>query len=192
MTGRQGDRQRTLDKLVGFGRACAHPSFWAHGQAKRGAARPPPIAASLLLIRSPKIDIKKLSNLGRPRDRLFSIQWTTETMKYEVLCPRPAHRSFVYPSGNRGKRVLFLCWQNTYRPFWGVFRGGQAFFYPFGVKIMYRCDHAYALNLRVLSFFLFPIVILFFYIFILINFSYSSLLIFLVLFSLFLFFSSYI
>ena len=32
--------------LVGFGRACAplrcaHPSFWAHYHAKRGAARPP-------------------------------------------------------------------------------------------------------------------------------------------------------
>jgi hypothetical protein len=39
--------------LVGFGRACApvrcaHPSFWAHCQAQEGAARPPPIAASLL------------------------------------------------------------------------------------------------------------------------------------------------
>jgi hypothetical protein len=38
--------------LVGFGRACApvrcaHPSFWAHKNAKR-ALRAPPIAASLL------------------------------------------------------------------------------------------------------------------------------------------------
>jgi hypothetical protein len=35
------------NQLVGFGRACApvrcaHPSFWAHYHAKRGAARPPP------------------------------------------------------------------------------------------------------------------------------------------------------
>jgi len=43
-------------KLVGFGRACAHPSFWAHFHAKQGAVRPPPpIAASLLLIHSSKI-----------------------------------------------------------------------------------------------------------------------------------------
>jgi hypothetical protein len=47
--------------LVGFGRACApvrcaHPSFWVHCHAKRGAARSsPPIAASLLLIRPPVI-----------------------------------------------------------------------------------------------------------------------------------------
>jgi hypothetical protein len=75
-----------------------------------GALRaPPPIAASLLLFRSPKIDKKKLSNSGRPRDRLFSIQWTTEAMKYEVLCPRPAHRSFVDPSGNmRKKGFIFM------------------------------------------------------------------------------------
>jgi len=38
---------------VGFGRACApvrcaHPSFWAHCHAQRGAARPPSIAASPL------------------------------------------------------------------------------------------------------------------------------------------------
>jgi hypothetical protein len=33
---------------------CAHPSFWVHRHAKRGAVRPPPIAASLLLIRSLK------------------------------------------------------------------------------------------------------------------------------------------
>jgi hypothetical protein len=38
--------------LVGFDRACApvrcaHPSFWLHCHAQRGAARPPPIAATL-------------------------------------------------------------------------------------------------------------------------------------------------
>ncbi len=39
---------------MGFGRACApvrcaHPSFWSHDNAQQGAARSPPIAASLLL-----------------------------------------------------------------------------------------------------------------------------------------------
>ncbi len=48
--------------LVGEGRACApvrcaHPSFWAYYHTKRGAARPPPpIAASLHLIRPPKLN----------------------------------------------------------------------------------------------------------------------------------------
>ncbi len=47
--------------LVCFGRACApvrcaHPSSSAHCHTKQGAARPPPpIAASLLIIRPPKI-----------------------------------------------------------------------------------------------------------------------------------------
>ncbi len=48
-----------ISKLVGFGLACAplrcaHPSFWAHYHVKRGAARPQPIAASLLHIHRPK------------------------------------------------------------------------------------------------------------------------------------------
>ncbi len=77
-----------------------------------------------------------------------------------------------------GKRVLFVCWQNTYRPFWGVFRGGQAFFSHLGSKL---CICA-TIRPKFASFILFvvlsvPIVILFFYIFILINFSYYSLLI---------------
>jgi hypothetical protein len=49
-------------KTSGFCRACAavrcaHPSFWAHCHAKQSAARPPPIAASLLFLRIPKIKI---------------------------------------------------------------------------------------------------------------------------------------
>ncbi len=96
--------QGTYSLLVGFGCACApvrcaHLSFWAHCHAKRGAARPPPIAASLLLIGSPKIDFKKLwnsgrphdglSSLGRPRHGFLSLHWTTEAMKYDVPSPSP-------------------------------------------------------------------------------------------------------
>jgi len=80
---------------VGFGRACAPPSFWVHRHAQQGAMRPPPIAASLLLIRSLKIDKKNYrtraarvmgfpeircfpsgSRLGRPRHGIFSFHWT--------------------------------------------------------------------------------------------------------------------
>ncbi len=85
---------------MGFGRACApvrcaHPSFWVHRHAKRNAMCPPPIAASLLLIRSLKIDKKNYrtraahvmgfpeiicfpsgSSLGRPRHGIFSFHWT--------------------------------------------------------------------------------------------------------------------
>jgi hypothetical protein len=56
-TGWQTEDPRWIyDRLVGFGRACApvrcaHPSFWAHCLAKQGAARPPPIAASLVFLR---------------------------------------------------------------------------------------------------------------------------------------------
>ncbi len=102
------DSKLVIIKLVGFGRACAHPSFWAHCHAKRGAARPPPIAASLLLIGSPKIDLKNYRTraapmMGFPGKKaflkarawaarvmgFFSFHWTTEAMKYDVPYPSP-------------------------------------------------------------------------------------------------------
>ncbi len=71
---------------MGFCRACApvrcaHPSFWAHCHAKQGAARPPPIAASLLFLRIPKIKIIYPYS-GRLRDRPFSFNSTTEAREY--------------------------------------------------------------------------------------------------------------
>ncbi len=90
----------------------------------------PPIAASLLLIRPPKINkiyrtraarvkgfpenkcFSSSSNLGLHRQGLFSFHWTTQTMKYEAPCP--AHRSFAEPSGNvLGSK---LCTGATIRP----------------------------------------------------------------------------
>ncbi len=39
----------------------------------------------------------------------FFYLWNTEAMKYEVLCPRPSHHSFVDPSGNmRKKGFIFM------------------------------------------------------------------------------------
>ncbi len=54
-----GEKENHYRKLVCFGRACAlvrcaHPSFSAHCHIKQGAARPPPIAALLLIIWPPK------------------------------------------------------------------------------------------------------------------------------------------
>ena len=82
--------------LVGFGLACApvrcaHPSFWAHCHAKRGAARPPPIAASLLHIHWPKnLLVPETKASFRPssgrQGRIF-FHWTTEALKYNI--PRP-------------------------------------------------------------------------------------------------------
>ncbi len=95
-------------------------------------------------------------------------------MRYSAPAP-PIAASFILLA-IWGKRVLFLCWQNTYRPFWGVFRGGQAFFLPIWGQ-NYVQVRPYALNLRVFVVLSLPIVILFFCIFILIHFSYSSLLI---------------
>ncbi len=62
--------------LVGFGRACApvrcaHPSFWAHYHAKQGAARPPTIAALLLLIYPPKLSLRP--ELGPPGADIFPL-----------------------------------------------------------------------------------------------------------------------
>ncbi len=87
--------------LVGFGLACApvrcaHPSFWVHCYTKRGAARPPAhrsFAASYSAL-------KNISNMGRPRQGLFSIHWTTEAMKKEVPCPPapPIAASLILPA----------------------------------------------------------------------------------------------
>ncbi len=68
-----------------------------------GALRaPPPVAASLLLIRPPKV--YKIYWTWATTSRAFFVpldhMQTAEVMKYEVPCPRPAHRSFADPSGN--------------------------------------------------------------------------------------------
>ncbi len=98
---------------MGFGLACApvrcaHPSFWVHYHAKRGAARPPAhrsFAASYSTTKS----IYNLSNLGRPCQGLFSFHWNMRSP-----ATRPAHCSFADPSGN-----IFgvkLCTDATIRP----------------------------------------------------------------------------
>ncbi len=90
----------------------------------------PPIAASLLLIRPPKINkihetraarvkgfpenkcFSSSSNLGLPHQGLCSFHWTTQAMKQQAPCP--AHRSFADPSGNvLGSK---LCTGATIRP----------------------------------------------------------------------------
>ncbi len=71
-------------------------------------APPPPIAAASYS--TPK-NIYSLSNLGRPRQGLFSFHWTTEAVKYEVPCPpRPSQ----HPSDNNFE--VNLCTDATIRP----------------------------------------------------------------------------
>jgi hypothetical protein len=95
-------QDKYLYALVGFGLACApvrcaHPSLWLHCHAKRGAARPPlPIAASLLLIRPPKIFIIHRTWAAHVKG-FFSFHWTTEAVKYEVPCP-PIAASLILPT----------------------------------------------------------------------------------------------
>ena len=144
-----------------------------------GALRaPPPIAASLLLIRSPKIDKNYQSRAARVIG-FFLSTGPQRLWNMTYSAPAPPIAASLILLAIWGKRVLFLCWQNTYRPFWGVFQGGQAFFFThLGSKL---CIGA-TIRPKFASFILFvvlsvPIVILFFRIFILINFSYSSLLI---------------
>jgi len=133
---------------VGFGLACApvryaHPSFWAHCLAKRGAARPPAHKASMLLIRHQKY---LQSNLGRPRQGIFSFHWTTEAMKYEVPCPRPTHRSFADPSCN-----IFgvkLCTDATIRPYFLRF---FLFFFSFWI-FSFCCSLLFLLSFSISSY----------------------------------------
>jgi hypothetical protein len=91
-----------IEILVGFGLACApvrcaHPSFWAHCHAKRGAARPPPIAASLLHIHWPKNllfpETKASFRPSSGRQGRISFHWTTEALKYNI--PRPTCRTLL-------------------------------------------------------------------------------------------------
>jgi hypothetical protein len=119
MTGRQEydrtkDRQRILDeyylRLVGFGRACAHPSFWAHA-APNGALRaPPPIAASLLFIHTPKIKIIHRTRAARVKGfflstlppRPESIQSATASIQSSELVPPACKRVLLPPFGSKG------------------------------------------------------------------------------------------
>ncbi len=121
--------------LVGFGRACApvrcaHPSFLTHCHSYRGAVRPsPPIKASLLLIRPPKIN--KIYWNSPPAWRAFqkispSLQawtWASHVKGFFLStgpqrlwnrrspAPCPACRSFADPSGNSGSK---LCTGETF------------------------------------------------------------------------------
>jgi hypothetical protein len=56
---------------------CAHPTFWAHKHAKRGAARPPPIPASLLPPPKTKYSRNKMlpfwPELGPPGAYIFPL-----------------------------------------------------------------------------------------------------------------------
>ncbi len=77
---------------MGFGRACApvrcaHPSFWDHCHTKQGAARPPPIAASLLFRPIPKIKIIYLTRAARVKGLFLS-----------TLLPRPESTQSARPS----------------------------------------------------------------------------------------------
>jgi len=60
----------------------------------RALRAPPPIAASLLLIRPTKIFTIYRTWAAYVKGFFLS----TEAMKYEVPCPRPAHHSFADPS----------------------------------------------------------------------------------------------
>jgi hypothetical protein len=107
-----------LQQLVGFGRACApvscaHPSFWAHWHAKRGAARPPPlpITASLLLIHLPKI-----------KNELFQFKEQNASHQARALAARGVYLStgpprlwnILFPASRPTPRTL----QSYTAPYW--------------------------------------------------------------------------
>jgi hypothetical protein len=84
-------------------RALRAPVFFSslpHQTAR--CAPPPPAHRSFPAYYLTRKNKQNLSNLGRPRQGLFSFHWTTEAMKYYMRspAPRPAHRSFADPFGN--------------------------------------------------------------------------------------------
>jgi hypothetical protein len=107
----------TMEKLVGFGLACApvrcaHPSFWAHCHAKRGAARPPAhrsLAASYSSSKKmyyfQKVKLPSGPSLGR--QGRISFHWTTEALKYNI--PHPSlHLSHPISSKLRCTLLSFV------------------------------------------------------------------------------------
>ena len=86
--------ERKSIKLVDFGRARAlrAPVFFNSLPSQTGRCAPLAAHRSFAASYSALKNIYNLSNLGRPRQGLFSFHWTTEAMRSPA--PRPA------PSGN--------------------------------------------------------------------------------------------
>ncbi len=79
-----------IDNQWVFGRACApvrcaHPSFWAHCHTNQGAARPPPIEASLLVIQPPKP--KKICRIRAPH--VMGFYFPLDHRGHEIGSPLP-------------------------------------------------------------------------------------------------------
>jgi hypothetical protein len=111
-------------------RALRTPVFFSSLPHQAGRCAPPPPAhRSFAAYYSTPKNKQNLSNLGRPRQRLFFFpldhMQTAEAMKCGVPCPRPTHRSFADPSSNiLGSK---LCTGATIRPIFSVFS-----FFDFG------------------------------------------------------------
>ncbi len=95
-------------------RALRAPSFLGSLPRQTGRCAPPAhrsFAASYLTQKN----ILNLSNLGRPRQGLFSFHRTTEAMKYEVPCPspRPSQLRWSFSGNILGSK---LCIGATIRP----------------------------------------------------------------------------
>jgi hypothetical protein len=107
--------------LVCFVRACApvrcaHPSFLAHCHAKRGAARPPVRRSFAASYSTPKNILNLLSNLGRPREGLFSFNSTTEAREYTEC-------QAFYPVVRIGSPHPLTCKRVLFPPLW--IQGGR-------------------------------------------------------------------
>jgi hypothetical protein len=132
--------------LASRARPCAaRTRLFGHIASPNGALRaPPPIKLRCFLFDTK--NIYNLSNLGRPRQGIFSFHWTTEAMKYEVPCPRPTHRSFADPSCN-----IFgvkLCTDATIRPYFLRF---FLFFFSFWI-FSFCCSLLFLLSFSISSY----------------------------------------
>jgi hypothetical protein len=105
-SGRTGMR-KMMWILAARARPCAAGTrlFGFIATPNRALRAPPPIAASLLLIRPPKIFTIYRTWAAYVKGFFLS----TDAMKYEVPFPRPPHRSFADPSFNIfGVKLCFL------------------------------------------------------------------------------------
>ncbi len=119
-------------------RALRAPVFLRSLPRKKGrCAPPPPIAASLLLIRSPKIftiyrtwaaNVKGFFFSTGPQ-RLWNMRPYVLILSFFLFSIVFCIFSFCY------SLFLLSFTLQTYPSFWGIFRGGQAYFVPFGVTI---------------------------------------------------------
>jgi hypothetical protein len=117
---------------------CTHRSFWAHCHVKQGAARPPPIAASLLFLRIPKIKIIYLA--AHVKGLFFQLYYRGQRVRYTgcqalypvvlIGSPTPSTArewgSPLWIQGGRHTHIRMRGWGGDQFRRWGLHSGTAA------------------------------------------------------------------